>query len=119
MAMYVVVPEGEDLPEWLQSLLLIDAAIGFLIGGYFYYVHGGSVLVAAGVAGGLVFRVFFRLGKAIEGTVPNSKVIFGVGWFVSWVIGIGFGIGAATGGFFGAGAVWVVLDVWNGVMHAT
>ena len=97
----------------------IAAVMGAAFGGYYYWSHGGDVVSAAGATGGLTFALFSMLGDYVDNLAPTSQVFFAVGWFVKWILGLYFAFYAACGGFFGAGIVWLVIDVVGGLHNAS
>ena len=100
MATYVILPEGGDaigLPGFIAGIL------GAIFGGYYYATHGGDVAEAAAATGGTTFALFAILGEKIANIAPQSEVLYLIGWFVHWILGIGFAICSGVGAFIQSG----------------
>jgi hypothetical protein len=114
MALYYLVPSsGGDAIGTFPAVVI--GGIGAIFGAYFEFTYGSGAAAAAGAAAGYTIGYCKLAGDYVTNAAPASQVLYGVGWFITWIVGIYFAILAAIGAFFGAGAIWILMDVLNGV----
>ena len=115
MTTYVVVPSGGGGKFGVPSLIAMG--IGAVLGALHQF-NGGDPASAAGAAAAIPLVAFNIAGDYVANLAPTSEVVYVVGWIIRWIFGIYFAIPAAIGGFLGAGAVWIVVDVLGGLANA-
>jgi hypothetical protein len=115
--MFATVSDSVPGFEFLAFFATLAVVLGAFYGGYCCWTLGLDVAQATETTAYATWAIFNIAGDFTVRLAPNSQVLFVVVWVLRWIFGIYFSCCAGVGALFGAGAVWVAINVFGALHH--